>query len=159
MIMIEEDARALREKNSLLEETCQRLTQENETFRARHKDLADTAENLEQRIADENEKNRKQMRQEIEAYQHDHEKEIQEKEKKIAELENEKLLIARQNENTVDRLTNELEEVKEQVVYLKRNEAVIEVYKRKLEQMADLKTELNDQQELNQRLQIEIQEM
>lgn len=59
-------------------------------------------------------------------------------------MEQEKLLIARQNENTVERLTNELEEVKEQVVYLKRNEAVIEVYKRKVEQMADLKAELTD---------------
>ena len=99
------------------------------------------------------------MRQEIEAYQHDYEKEMEEKEKKIAALENEKLLIARQNENNVDRLTNELEEVKEQVVYLKRNEAVIDVYKRKVEQMADLKAELTDQQELNQRLQVDIQEM
>ena len=99
------------------------------------------------------------MRQEIEAYQHDYEKEMEEKEKKIAALENEKLLIARQNENNVDRLTNELEEVKEQVIYLKRNEAVIDVYKRKVEQMADLKAELTDQQELNQRLQVDIQEM
>ena len=99
------------------------------------------------------------MRQEIEAYQHDYEKEMEEKEKKIAALENEKLLIVRQNENNVDRLTNELEEVKEQVVYLKRNEAVIDVYKRKVEQMADLKAELTDQQELNQRLQVDIQEM
>ena len=64
-------------------------------------------------------------------------------------MEQEKLLIARQHENTVERLTNELEEVKEQVVYLKRSEAVIEVYKRKVEQMADLKAELTDQQELN----------
>ena len=99
------------------------------------------------------------MRQEIEAYQHDYEKEMEEKDKKIAALENEKLLIARQNENNVDRLTNELEEVKEQVIYLKRNEAVIDVYKRKVEQMADLKAELTDQQELNQRLQVDIQEM
>ena len=68
MILIEEEARGLREKNSLLDQTCQRLTQENEAFRVRQRDLADTAENLEQRIADENEKNRKQMRQEIEAY-------------------------------------------------------------------------------------------
>ena len=59
-------------------------------------------------------------------------------------MEQEKLLIARQHENTVERLTNELEEVKEQVVYLKRHEAVIEVYKRKVEQMADLKAELTD---------------
>ena len=29
-------------------------------------------------------------------------------------------------------------------MYLKRNEAVIEVYKRKVEQMADLKAELTD---------------
>ena len=55
-------------------------------------------------------------------------------------------------------MTNELEESKEQVAYLKRNEAVIEVYKRKVEQMADLKAELTDQQELNHRLQSDIEE-
>ena len=73
------------------------------------------------------------------------------------ELENEKQLIARQNENTVDRLTNELEEAKEQVMYLKRNEGVIEVYKKKMDQMADLRAELTDSQELNERLQADIE--
>ena len=67
-----------------------------------------------------------------------------EKDKKISELENEKLLIARQNENTVERLTNEVEESKEQIIYLKRNEAVIDVYKKKVDQMADLRAELTD---------------
>lgn len=99
------------------------------------------------------------MSKEIAAYQHDHEKEIEEKEKKIAELENEKLLIARQNENTVERLTNELEESKEQVMHLKRNDAIIDVYKKKVEQMADLKAELTDAQELNHRLQADIEEL
>ena len=47
MAMIEEESRQLREKNSMLDSTCQRLTQENETFRVKQRDLAETAENIE----------------------------------------------------------------------------------------------------------------
>ena len=47
MIVIEEENRQLRERNSMLDQTCQRLTQENETFRTKQRDMADTAENLE----------------------------------------------------------------------------------------------------------------
>ena len=72
---------------------------------------------------------------------------MEEKEKKISELENESLLVARSNSITVDRLTKELEEIKEQVSYAKRNEAIIEVYKSKVEQMGDLRTELTNSQE------------
>ena len=55
------------------------------------------------------------MNKEIAAYQDQHTYEMNEKDKRIAELENEIMLIQRQNENTVDRLNNELEEMKEQV--------------------------------------------
>ena len=50
-----------------------------------------------------------------------------------------------------------MEDFKEQVTGLKRNEAVIEVYKKKLEQMADLKAELTDAQDLNQKLYADIE--
>ena len=40
---------------------------------------------------------------------------------------------------------------------LKRNEGVIEVYKKKLEQMADLRAELVNSQELNQKLNEDIE--
>lgn len=40
---------------------------------------------------------------------------------------------------------------------MQKNEAVIEVYKKKVEQMADLKAELNNAQEENQRLQQDIE--
>ena len=43
----------------------------------------------------------------------------------------------------------ELDEFKEQVGGLKRNEAMIEVYKKKVDEMADIKIELNDATELN----------
>ena len=82
---------------------------------------------------------------------------MEEKEKKISELENESLLVARSNSITVDRLTKELEEIKEQVSYAKRNEAIIEVYKSKVEQMGDLRTELTNSQEQNQSLQADIE--
>ena len=42
---------------------------------------------------------------------------------------------------------------------MKRNEAVIEVYKKKVEQMADLRAELTDAQELNQKLYADIEMM
>ena len=40
---------------------------------------------------------------------------------------------------------------------MKRNEAVIEVYKKKVDQMADLKAELNSALELNQKLYSDIE--
>ena len=54
------------------------------------------------------------------------------------------MLVERKNENTIERLQNELEDAKEHVMSLKRNEGVIEVYKKKLELMADLRNELTD---------------
>ena len=51
----------------------------------------------------------------------------------------------------------ELDDAKDQASNLKRCEAVIEVYKKKIEQMADLRTELTDAQELNQKLYADIE--
>ena len=67
------------------------------------------------------------------------------------------MLLQRQNENNVERLQNELEEAKEQVMHLKRNEAVIDVYKKKVDQMADLRAELLQSEELNQKLNADIE--
>ena len=67
------------------------------------------------------------------------------------------MLLSRQNENNVERLQNELEEAKEQVMHLKRNEAVIDVYKKKVDQMADLRAELLQSEELNQKLNADIE--
>ena len=57
----------------------------------------------------------------------------------------------------MERLTGELDDAKDQASNLKRYEAVIEVYKKKIEQMADLRTELTDAQELNQKLYADIE--
>ena len=75
-----------------------------------------------------------------------------EKEKRISELENQAILIEHQNENTIDRLNKELEEYKEQVLDLKRSEVLVEIYKKQVDQMADLRCELNISQEENQKL-------
>ena len=75
-----------------------------------------------------------------------------EKEKRINELENQAILIEHQNENTIDRLNKELEEYKEQVLDLKRSEVLVEIYKKQVDQMADLRCELNISQEENQKL-------
>ena len=75
-----------------------------------------------------------------------------EKEKRISELENQAILIEHQNENNIDRLSKELEEYKEQVLDLKRSEVLVEIYKKQVDQMADLRCELNIAQEENQKL-------
>ena len=61
-------------------------------------------------------------------------------------------LMERQHEERLYRLQGELDDFKEQVGQLKRNEAMIEVYKKKVDEMTDIKMELNDANELNQRL-------
>ena len=52
--------------------------------------------------------------------------------------------MQRQHEERLYRLQAELDDFKEQVGSLKRNEAMIEVYKKKVDQMADMRTELTD---------------
>ena len=66
-------------------------------------------------------------------------------------------LIQRQHEERLYRLQGELDDFKEQVGGLKRNEAMIEVYKKKVDDMADMKLELNDATELNQKLYADIE--
>jgi len=58
-------------------------------------------------------------------------------------------LVERQHGERLYRLQAELDDFKEQVGSLKRNEAMVEVYKKKVDQMADMRIELNDAQELN----------
>jgi len=58
-------------------------------------------------------------------------------------FKNESVLLARQNEERLYRLQAELDESKESADMSKKSEAVIEVYKKKVDQMADLRIELN----------------
>ena len=82
------------------------------------------------------------MDKEIAAYQSQHAYELGDKEKRVAELENELALMQRQHEDRTERLQSELDDFKEQVAQLKGHEAVLEVYKKKLDQMGDLRIEL-----------------
>ena len=73
------------------------------------------------------------MRQKQEAIQHQHAYEMAQKDNKIRELNQEIMLLQRQSENSTERLCEELEMAKDQIGQLQKNEAIIEVYKKKLE--------------------------
>ena len=97
------------------------------------------------------------MDKEIAAYQNQHAYELGDKEKRINELENQQILEERLHGDRIYRLQTELDEYKEQASQLKRNEAVIEVYKKKVDQLADIRSELADAHELNQKLNSDIE--
>ena len=49
------------------------------------------------------------------------------------ELKNEQALLVRQHEERLYRLQAELDESRESIIMLKKNEAVVEVYKKKVD--------------------------
>lgn len=81
-----------------------------------------------------------------------HRYEQAEKDKRISELQNEQALVHRQHEERMYRLQSELDEFKEQVTQLKKNETLLDVYKKKLETLSDVRIELKDALDLNQKL-------
>ena len=99
------------------------------------------------------------MQKEIAAHRSQHAYELSEKDKKILELENEVILIRRQGAHAVERFVQQLDEAKEQVIQLKKNQGAIGVYKKKLDDMGSLKQELLLSQEQNQKLNMEIQNL
>ena len=99
------------------------------------------------------------MQKEIAAHRSQHAYELSEKDKKILELENEVILVRRQGAHAVERFVQQLDEAKEQVIQLKKNQGAIGVYKKKLDEMGSLKQELLLSQEQNQKLNIEIQNL
>lgn len=80
------------------------------------------------------------------------EQEIEQKNKKIRDLLKEKTTIEKRAEEDYQQLRDELDLSKEKIIQLSKNEAIIEVYKSKIESMAQLKSDLKDLQERNQRL-------
>ena len=99
------------------------------------------------------------MQKEIAAHRSQHAYELSEKDKKILELENEVILVRRQGAHAVERFVQQLDEAKEQVIQLKKNQGAIGVYKKKLDEMGSLKQELLLSQEQNQKLNMEIQNL
>ena len=68
------------------------------------------------------------------------------------ELQNETALMQRQHEERIYRLQSELDEFREQITQLKKNETLLDVYKKKLDTLSDVRIELKDALELNQKL-------
>lgn len=62
-------------------------------------------------------------------------------------------LMNRQTKKQIDDLREELEQARYQNSTLQNNEAVIEVYKKKLDNMGEMKQDLVDAQDINQKLQ------
>ena len=151
-LIAEKENQKLRDQKNDLESDVAHLRTENEALKAQVSEMGGESKSLELRIDEEVSKQRMRMEQQIMAFQSQHDSELEEKDKRIAELQNEMALKERQHDERIYRLQNELDEYKQQVGQLKHSEAVIEVYKKKLEQMADLRTELVDAQELNQKL-------
>ena len=56
-------------------------------------------------------------------------------------------LMERQHEERIYRLQSELDESRESMVLLKKNEAVVDVYKKKVDQMGDLRIEISQANE------------
>ena len=158
-VRVEEEARELRAKNLRLENELHKLTYELEALKANQRDLDEKSQQVDQRIAEELGKEKIRMQKEIAAHRSQHSYELAEKDKKIIELENEVMLLRRQSAHAVERFHQQLEEAKEQVIQLKKNEGAIDVYKKKLSEMSNLKTELLFSQEHVQKLQLDITTM
>eukprot|EP00347_Sterkiella_histriomuscorum_P012574 403368045 len=80
------------------------------------------------------------------------EAEIELKNKKIRELLKEKTAAEKRFEEDYQTLRDELDVSKEKIIQLSKNEAIIEVYKKKIGDMAQIKSDLKDMQDRNQRL-------
>ena len=72
------------------------------------------------------------------------EEELDARGKKIKELSREKALAERKGEEECQALRDELDLANEKIIQLSKNEAMVDVYKKKIENMAQLKMDLND---------------
>lgn len=85
------------------------------------------------------------------------EQELEQKSKKIRDFVKEKQTMEKRYEEDYQALRDELDISKEKIIQLSKNEAIIEVYKRKIDSMAQLKSDLKDFQDRCQALQEENQ--
>lgn len=77
------------------------------------------------------------------------EMEVEQKNKKIREIIKDKQLIEKRAEEEYNALRDELDLSKEKIIQLQKNEAILDVYKKKIENMAVLKAEIKELQERN----------
>lgn len=158
-ILVEEEIRELRAKNANLESELHKTTFELEAMKATARDLEEQNKDVNARIAEELEREKIRMAKEIAAYRSQHAYELQLKDKKIQELENEIVLIRRQGAHAIERFHSQLEEAKEQIISLKKSEGALEVYKKRLSEMSNLKAELTQSQDQVQRLTLDLQSL
>ena len=83
--------------------------------------------------------------------------ELSQKDKLIGELEQQMHLEQRQAAGIQEKLEGEIEQMKEQAMQMRKNEAIIDVYKNKLDGMAEMKQELTESQELVTKLYADIE--
>lgn len=144
MIVVEQENNEMRQKLQNVNNEVSKLFVDNEDLRTREQQVQNASVLIQKRITEEVGKERMAMQKELAAYRNDLADEMDQKDKRVVELEQEIALIKRQHQLNVERLQNELDEAKEQASFLKKNEAMVEVYKKKVDQMADMRAELTD---------------
>lgn len=130
---------------------------ENEQLKAQTSEYDGTALTLHQRLDEELNKQKLKFQKEILAHKNSHAYELEDKDKRVSELQNETALMKRQHDERLLRVQAELDEFKEHLAQMKKNEALLEVYKKKLDAMGDVRIELKDAQKHNQKLHNDIE--
>ena len=148
----EEETNRLRSAKSYLEKEQLRITTENEKLRAQNAELVEKTKGKEQDLSEQIKKQNEKTDAKLEVMISDHNYEMKQKDNKVKELQQQMALMVRQNQKQTEGFREELEQARDQLSMMHNNEAVIEVYKKKLDSMAELKTDLADAHDLNQKL-------
>ena len=96
------------------------------------------------------------MNGEIKAHKMQFEYELGEKDKRLKELQAQLQNINLEHDKSLERLQDELQESKDQIIMLKRHETTIEVYEKKMEEMSEIRADLTTAQKINKRLEADI---
>ena len=154
-LIAERECLQLREKINGLERDIALYRTENDQNKVKVEELEKKSSALQTELDDGLSKQRETTDKEIAAYRSHHSDELKEKDRSILELKNEQALLVRQHEERLYRLQAELDESRESIIMLKKNEAVVEVYKKKVDQIGDLRIELAQALERNTHLNAE----
>ena len=163
MLHAEDELKILRVKNQELDQNCIKLGSENQnllneinSLNALKKDLFEKEKHINERIMEEMAKERQLMNGEIKAHKMQFDYELGEKDKRIKELQAQLQNINLEHDKGLERLQDELQESKDQIIMLKRHETTIEVYEKKMEEMVEVRADLTTAQKINKRLEADI---
>lgn len=132
-------------RNSLIkyEEENKKLVNECEEVRIENIEVKKQLEIFENKIGAQQEIRDDKINQQLSAIK-ELEQEIDVKNKKIRELLKEKLAAEKRAQEDFNSLRDELDVTKEQIIHFQKNEAMLDVYKKKILEMAQIKSDLKD---------------